>query len=126
MTYDKEKLFKKAMAIIKKDKEIIFIEDLCLSLGIAKKTFYEYFPTESNEINELKDAISQNKTNKKKRLRTKWAESDNATLNVCLYKLLSTDEERKLLADKQELQHSGDKDNPLELIHVYIPDNGRD
>jgi len=106
MTYNKKTIFRKAKAIIKKDEEIIFIEDLCLSLGIAKKTFYEYFPIESNEINELKEAILQNKTTKKKKLRTKWADSDNATLNICLYKLLSTEEERRLLADKQELQHS--------------------
>lgn len=103
MAYDKKKLYEAAIDSLKKDNEIVFIEDLCLCMGISKPAFYSHFPPDSNEYNELRALIQQNKTNIKKSLRKKWYLSDNATLNICAYKLLSNDEERSLLADKQEV-----------------------
>ena len=100
MAYDKSEIFERAKEIVKSDADIAFIEEIITEIGIAKPTFYEYFPVKSNEMNEIKDLLLKNRSNIKKTLRNKWKDSDNATLNVCLYKLLSTDEERELLSDK--------------------------
>ena len=100
MTYNKDDIFIKAIEVIKSDNDIVFIEDLIIELGISKPTFYDYYPINSNEINEIKELILKNRANTKKFLRKKWKDSENATLNVCLYKLLSTEEERALLSDK--------------------------
>ena len=100
MAYDKNEIFERAKEILKKDVDVVFIEDVAIEIGISKTTFYEYFPPKSDELNEIKELILINRSTTKKFLRNKWKDSDNATLNVCLYKLLSTEEERELLSDK--------------------------
>jgi hypothetical protein len=42
--------------------------------------------------------IEENKVSVKLKMRKKWLESDNATLQMGLMKLITTDEERKRLA----------------------------
>jgi len=96
MAYDKNILFKKAKEIIPKYK-LIFIEDVCAYLGINKTTFYRHLPIESNEYNELSELLEKNKIEIKVSLRKKWFDSDNATLQMALYKLTSTDTEHKKL-----------------------------
>lgn len=119
MAYDKNEIFERAKKCISEDKEIVFVEDLVIAVGISKTTFYELMPNGSNEMDILKDMLLDNKSILKKKLRNKWYESENATLNVCAYKLLSNDEERKLLADKQDVTHSADTDTrELYLEHM--------
>ncbi|NLB81295.1 MAG: hypothetical protein GX800_06750 [Clostridiaceae bacterium] len=96
MAYDKNILFKKAKEIIPKYK-LIFIEDVCAYLAISKPTYYTHFPVGSDEFNELSDLIDKNKIEIKVSLRKKWFDSDNATLQMALYKLTSTDTEHKKL-----------------------------
>ena len=96
MAYDKNILFEKAKEIIPKYK-LIFIEDVCAYLGINKTTFYRHLPIESNEYNELSELLEKNKIEIKVSLRKKWFDSDNATLQMALYKLTSTDTEHKKL-----------------------------
>lgn len=96
MAYDKNILFKKAKEIIPKY-NLIFIEDVCAYLAISKPTYYTYFPVGSDEFNELSDLIDKNKIEIKVSLRKKWFDSDNATLQMALYKLTSTDTEHKKL-----------------------------
>lgn len=100
-------LYKKIFDIIKK-KEPIFIEELAVFCGISKPTFYEYFPVDSNEFNSIKEAMNEIKIAKKKMLQQKWLMTDNATLNIAAYKLLSTKEERGLLADRQDINVDGE------------------
>ena len=94
--YTTAELFEKAKEIIPKY-ELIFIEDVCAYLGLAKSTFYIHIPVESNESNELRYLLEKNKIDIKVGLRKKWFESDNATLQMALYKLTSTDTEHKKL-----------------------------
>lgn len=103
MAYSEDMLFDKAIELLKSDNEIVFIYDIIVELGISSSTFYDYFPDKSAKSNEIKDLIIKNRGQQKKKLRKKWYDSDNATLNICAYKLLSDDEERKLLADKTEV-----------------------
>ncbi len=97
MAHDKEKIYKKALKVTK-DKNLIFVEDIVSLLPIHKSTFYEWFPIDSDEYDSIKEIIDDNKINTKVKLRKKWEASDNATLQMGLYKLLGTTEERKRLS----------------------------
>jgi len=92
MAYDRVKIFEQAKEVTVKNK-LFFIEDIVSFLPIAKKTFYEYFPIDSNESNALKELLETNKTNVKVAMRSKWYKSDNPTLQVALMKIIATDDE---------------------------------
>jgi hypothetical protein len=96
MKYNKEKLFQQAKEAVLKN-NLIFIEEIVSFLPCSKPTFYEYFPPDSNELNELKAIIEDNTINIKSGLRNKWYESDNPTLQIALYRLTSRDDEHKKL-----------------------------
>ena len=60
MAYDRKKIFKQAKEAITKHK-LIFMDDVVSFLPISKITFYGFFPLESNERNELKELLVQNR-----------------------------------------------------------------
>lgn len=97
MAYDKQKIFEQAKEMIVKHK-LFFIEDIVAFLPIVKKTFYEYFPVESNESNELKDLLELNRVELKVSMRSKWYKSNSPALQMALMKLIATPEELKKLA----------------------------
>ena len=96
MAYNTKELKEKAIETIKKNK-LIFIEDVCAMIGIAKSTYYDHFKEGSDDSNELNTILNENKISLKVSLRKKWFDSDNATLQMALYKLCSTSEEHKKL-----------------------------
>ena len=96
MPYNTETLKQKAIETIKKNR-LIFVEDVCAMLGIAKSTFYVHFPVGQDDSNELMNLINENRQVLKNSMRKKWFDSDNATLQMALYKLCSTDVEHKKL-----------------------------
>lgn len=114
MAYDRVKIFEQAKEVIIK-KNLLFIEDVVAFLPIAKKTFYEYFPLDSNESNELKELLETNKINIKVSMRSKWYESDNATLQMGLMKLISTNEELRKLSMNTQSHEGNVKVTPLLL-----------
>ena len=75
---DKKKLKAKAIDEINKHK-LIFIEDVCARLGIHKSTFYDKFPIESDDYDEIRSILDQNKIDIKVSIRHKWFMSDNPT-----------------------------------------------
>src|SRR5690554_5471210 len=93
----KAEAFEKAKKAIVEHK-LIFIEDIVAMIAIAKSTFYDYFPPNSNESNELRQMLDENRINTKVKMRAKWEDSESAALQMGLYKLLSTEEELKRLA----------------------------
>ena len=97
MAYDKIKIFEQAKeaTIINK---LFFIEDVVSFLPISKKTFYEFFPLQSNELNELKDLLEINRTTLKVSMRSKWYKSNSPALQMALMKLICNDDERKMLS----------------------------
>lgn len=95
-TYTTEEIYEKAKEIIPKHK-LIFVEDVCAYMGISKPTFYKYIDVNSDEFNELKKMLEKNCIDIKVGLRKKWFDSDNATLQMALYKLTSTDVEHRKL-----------------------------
>mgnify|MGYP003589882269 CR=1 FL=1 len=96
MAYKTKVLKEKALEAIKKHK-LIFIEDVCAMLGIAKSTYYLHFKENSADSNELNTKLEENKISLKVALRKKWFDSDNPTTQMALYKLCSTTEEHKKL-----------------------------
>ena len=74
-------------------------------------TFYSgisrahYFELKLNESDHIKKAIDDNKNRTKQSMLSKWYKSENATLQMGLMKLISTEEELKKLA----MQYSENK-----------------
>lgn len=119
MTYTTEHILQKAKEIIPKHR-LIFIEDVCAMMGISKPTFYKYIVPDTNEFNELSSLLNENKITIKTALRKKWFESDNATTQMALYKLCSTDVEHKKLQQNYTDVTSGDK--PIQPTVVQLTD----
>jgi len=103
MAYNTEKLFTDAINIMTNDEAIIFMEEVIVELGITKETFYNHFPNNSDKLDELKDCLQKNKIKIKRKLRKKWEDSNSAALMICAYKLSSNENERRLLADRTEI-----------------------
>lgn len=101
MAYDKKKIFEQAKEAIVKHK-LFFMDEVPDFLPCSRSTFYEYYPDGSDELDKLKSLISVNKTQIKTSLRSKWYQSDNATLQLALMKLLSSPEELRKLS----MQHT--------------------
>jgi len=97
MAYDKTKIFEQAKEAIVKHK-LFFVEDIVAFLPIAKKTFYEYYPIDSNECNELKGLLEINRITLKVSMRSKWYTSNAPALQMALMKLIATPEELKKLS----------------------------
>lgn len=97
MAYDRKKIFEQAKEVIVKHK-LFFIEDIVAFLPCDKTTFYRFFPTESNEYNELKELLEKNRTELKVSLRSKWYKSNSPALQMALMKLIASQEELKRLS----------------------------
>ena len=124
MAYDRVKIFEQAKEVIEKNK-LFFIEDVVAYLPIAKKTYYEYFPIDSDESNALKELLETNKTNVKVAMRSKWYKSDNPTLQMGLMKLISTDEELRKLSMQHNEHTTNGKDMQQFIIELSL-DNEAD
>lgn len=96
MAYDRKKIFQQAKEAVVKH-NLYFIEDIVAFLPIAKKTYYEYFPIDSNESNELRELLEENKIKTKASIRVKLHNSDKAAELLALYRLLATPEEHQKL-----------------------------
>ncbi len=96
MAYDRDKLYQQAETAITEN-NLFFIEDIVAFIPCSKPTFYEYFPIESNEFNNLKDLLERNKIRTKSAIRAKLYKSPKASELLALYRLICTPEERKML-----------------------------
>ena len=96
MAFDRDKLYQQAQTAITEN-NLFFIEDVVAFIPCSKPTFYEYFPIDSNEFNDLKDLMEQNKIRTKSAIRAKLYKSPKASELLALYRLICTPEERKML-----------------------------
>lgn len=126
MPYNRKKIFQKAKQVIV-DENLVFIDEVLKYLPCGKSAFYEWYPDKSDGMEELKELLNQNKENSKKGLRTKWYESENATVQLALYRLLSTPAEHRLLNQSYIDQTSkGEKiDNKFEILIVNPNENNQ-
>ncbi len=92
MAYDKSKLYDQALEIAK-EKKCFFIEQLVSFMPCVKNTFYTFFPIDSIEYSDIKEVLDANKIAVKSAMYDKWFDSENASLQICLMKLISTPEQ---------------------------------
>jgi hypothetical protein len=97
MAYDKNKIFEQAKEVTVKHK-LFFIEDIVAFLPCSKNYFYDHFPPDSNEYDELKGLLETNRTTLKVSMRSKWYTSNAPALQMALMKLIATPEELKKLS----------------------------
>lgn len=106
MAYNKKELEEQAIDVITK-KRLCFIEEAVSYLPCNLKTFYNL---KLHELQTIKEAIDKNKTSLKVGLRKKWYESDNGVVQLALYKLICTKEEREnLTMNRVDLTNKGEK-----------------
>ena len=110
MAYKYKKLEKQAVKAIEKYK-LFFIDDVVCYLPCCKTTF---FHLKLNESDSIKEALTKEKTQLKVSMRRKWYLSNNATLQMGLMKLISTDKELKKLAMSHNVVEGGEK--PIQTI----------
>lgn len=118
MAYDRVKIFEKAKEVIVKNK-LIFIEDIVAFLPISKPTFYQYFPVNSSEFNELKELLEVNSTTIKVSLRSKWYNSNAPALQMALYKLTATPEEHKKLSMQYIESENNNTNKNFDISKIY-------
>ena len=106
--YKKSELFEQAKDAITKN-NLFFIEDIVAWLPCDKTTFYQYFPVDSNESDILKRMLDENKVKTKSSIRAKLFKSEKAGELLALYKLICTDDERKML-NQQYIDHTSKND----------------
>ena len=119
MAYDTKELFEKAKDVIIKHK-LFFIEDIVAFLPCSKPTFYEHFPIDSNEINELKELLETNRTELKVSMRSKWYKSNAPALQMALMKLIATPEELKKLSMQFIESENKNTNNTPHSINIKI------
>lgn len=117
MAYKTSNLLDKAKKAIK-EHGLYFIEDVVAYLPCAKSTFYEHIPNESDNYKSIVELLEENRISDKVVMRKKWKDSDNATLQMGLMKLLSSDEERRRLSMEYR-EHSGTIAHPTNLQDLY-------
>lgn len=93
MAYKTKDLIKLALKVIDKYR-LFFIEDIASMMGISKQTFYDH---KLDEVDDIKEAMLKTKIQTKVGLRKKWYESNNATTQLALYKLIGSEDEIKRL-----------------------------
>lgn len=120
MAYNKQEIYKQAEKAIK-DNNLYFIEDVVSWLPCDKTTFYRFFQKESNEYNNLRALLEDNKIKTKSEIRGKLLNSHKAAELLALYRLICTPEEHKLL-NQQYLDHSN-KGEKFEALPVTMPDD---
>ena len=89
MRYSKKKLEEMALKAIKENR-LTWHDEVIAFLPVTKGTYYN---KNLNELDSIKDAITNNRLEMKAKLKKKWFESDNPTLSIALMKMIANDEE---------------------------------
>jgi len=113
MAYDREKIFALALETIPQE-QCVTISELMVCLPISHQTFYDWGFDKSDELKKL---IEAEKIKIKKHMRRNWRNSDNATLQIAEFKLISTDSELERL-NTQKVNQSVTYTKPG--INLYI------
>lgn len=105
MAYETKELETEAIQQIEKHK-LFFISDVISYLPCSRQTFYDH---KLDKLDSIKEALTRNKVSLKVSLRSKWFNSDTPTLQIGLYKLLATEEERRRLSlSHQKIEVEGE------------------
>lgn len=122
MAYDRKKVFEQAKEVIVKHK-LFFVDDVVAFLPCSKQTFYDFFPVDSDKLDELKELLNQNRTELKVSMRSKWYKSNAPALQMALMKLIATPEElKKLSMQYNDHTSAGEKMQVINLGSGIKPD----
>lgn len=120
MKYDKDEIYDQALEAIGKNRWIHFMDDVIAHVDCQKTTFYTLFPEGSNELNDIRNAVNQNRIRTKSELRKNMYDEGKQG-NLYLYKLLADDHERDALS-MNKVEHSGQ----VKVAQVNISDDQLD
>lgn len=119
MAYDKDKILKQLLSNIEEDENITSFEDAAESIAPDVSTLYTW---EFEKLDSIKGLIQANKIKVKQSLRNQWKrEKASPTLQLALYKLLSTDEERRALSMEYR-EHGGEVNLPILKVEYVTSD----
>lgn len=108
MAYDRVKVFEQAKEVIVKHK-LFFVDDIVAFLPCSKQTFYDFFPVNSDQLDELKGLLETNRTTLKVSMRSKWYTSNAPALQMALMKLIATPEELRKLSMNHQVTEETEK-----------------
>jgi len=119
--FDKKKIYDKAIKYAS-EKELIFITEVVTYMPCGNTTFYTLFPENSEELDNIKEILEQNRVDLKRMLRKKMFKEGKSADNIVLYKLAGTKEEREIL---NGVDPSTNEVKPTQTINInYVkPDN---
>ena len=115
MAYDRKKIFEQAKEMIVKHK-LFFVDDIVAFLPCSNSTFYDFFPANSEELDELKELLNQNRTTLKVSMRSKWYTSNAPALQMALMKLIATPEELRKLS--MQFIESENKNTNISILNI--------
>jgi len=115
MAYDKEEIKKTAIEAIKKH-NLFFISDIVAYVPCSRSTFYSYFTEDSDELDEFKELLEQNRVKTKSAIRAKLFQSNKAGELLALYRLVCTPDERRVL--NQQYIEMNAKDDSITINFV--------
>jgi len=120
MGYNKDELIAKALKILDDDENIYFQLDLADEMGISEATFYNL---KLGQLEAIKEGLVKNKRNLKKKQRSQWMFSENATLQVALYKLnADASEFERLTSQKIDHTTKGEKIESKNVVKIDLND----
>lgn len=111
---DKSKKYEEELLRVIKEKKIAFFDHCFGFTSFSRRTAYEHKLHESHDI---RSAIAENRATAKNYMLNNWIYSDNATLQISAYRLLSTSEEHRLLnQNSSQVEVETDKVKPIEIV----------
>ena len=118
MAYDKNKVFEQAKEVIVKHK-LFFVDDIVAFLPCSKQTFYDFYPVNSDQLDELKGLLEVNRTTLKVSMRSKWYTSNAPALQMALMKLIATPEELRKLSMQFIESENKNTNNNFDISKIY-------
>lgn len=99
-----------ALDLIKKDRDIVYMEDLYAAMPVSKTQLTSpEFGYEIHKLDTIKEALTTNRVTRKKEMRKTWKTSSAAPLQISLYKLLANEDELRRLGQTIDHQTKGEK-----------------
>ena len=89
MAYDQTEIEQLSIEAINEN-DLVFIDEIIPYIPCSRATFYNLG---LDKLDTIKEALESKRIKIKSKLRKKWYDSDNATVQIALYKLIGTDEE---------------------------------
>ena len=118
---------KEILQVIKKNRLFVINDIFAYYKGCCSSTFYN---NEMEKLETIKTALEDNKVLTRQSLKNKWFNSDNATLQIALFKTIcSEDEAHRLNGSRTENRNINDNrfsTNPMEELKEIFGLNEED